>query len=226
MQAVARIIQVTITRFVSAHRLVFDPVQAPPRLLVRALQSGAADLRWDVSHLPSRTARAYIMGGIGLLWVGLGGALLMATELLTDRLSLAAYYALAAACVTCGAFTTHGLAGFLSHSPPAGASSRTRRGGAAVWRFWQPFRGGTAFVLAQVGRRAAQPAVAHLLVMAACLLPAPGAACPHVYPATPRAPPRCAGPGLGAVLVCAGGHPVAPVASCGGCGLLVRGGQC
>lgn len=108
-----------------------------------------------MSRLPSRTARSYIVAGLGLLWVGLGGALLLATEFLSDPISLAAYYALAAVCVTTGAFTTHGLAGFLRHAhrdagaKGGAASGRAAGGGDGGWRFWQPFRGGTAFVLAQ-----------------------------------------------------------------------------
>lgn len=134
--------------------LVFDPSEPPPRLLGRALRAGASGLCWDVSRLPSRTARAYIATGIGMLWIGLGGALLLATEFLTDRLSLSVYYALAASCITCGAFTTHGLAGFLRHSGPRGGGGGGDAGGAAAasspWHFWQPFQGGSAFVLAQV----------------------------------------------------------------------------
>jgi hypothetical protein len=143
--------------------LVFDPSQPPPKLLVRALRAGADHLRFDVSRLPSRTARAYIISGIGVLWVGLGGALLLATEFLTDRLSLSVYYALAAGCITCGAFTTHGLAGFLRHSGPEAAAAAAAAQGVAAqgergtapsgWRFFQPFHGGTAFVLAQVDAR-------------------------------------------------------------------------
>ncbi len=84
--------------------------------------------------------------------MGLGGALLLATEFLTDTISLSVYYALAAACVTVGAFTTHGLAGFLRHSDGSSSGKDGKGGGGASggWRFWQPFRGGTAFVLAQV----------------------------------------------------------------------------
>lgn len=128
--------------------LTFEPGE-PLQLLSRAFASGSTSLYWDVSRLPSRTARAYIVTGIGLLWVGLGGALLLATEFLTDTISLSVYYALAAACVTVGAFTTHGLAGFLRHSDGSskGGSAGSTAGGG--WRFWQPFRGGTAFVLAQ-----------------------------------------------------------------------------
>lgn len=189
---------------------MFEPSE-PLQLLARAFAYGSSSLYWDVSRLPSRTARAYIvtgaawegvqygpgagvglgrwqcvvhassvptwrmaciaaagrfpsagatgvasslpLAGIGLLWVGLGGALLLATEFLHDTISLSVYYALAAACVTVGAFTTHGLAGFLRHSE--GGSSSGKQGGSGSsasggWRFWQPFRGGTAFVLAQV----------------------------------------------------------------------------
>lgn len=133
--------------------LVFEPSEPPP-LLGRAFRAGSASLGWDVSRLPSRTARAYIVSAIGLLWVGLGGALLLATELLSDATSLSVYYALAAACVTIGAFTTHGLAGFLRFSQGSSTSKGDGDAGGASaasgWRFWQPFRGGTAFVLAQV----------------------------------------------------------------------------
>ncbi|PRW56972.1 Diacylglycerol O-acyltransferase 1 [Chlorella sorokiniana] len=131
--------------------LVFEPGE-PVQLLARTFASGSSSLYWDVSRLPSRTARAYIVTGIGLLWVGLGGALLLATEFLTDTVSLSVYYALAAACVTVGAFTTHGLAGFLRHSEGSSSSKGGKGGGGSAnggWRFWQPFRGGTAFVLAQ-----------------------------------------------------------------------------
>jgi hypothetical protein len=134
--------------------LVFEPGE-PVQLLARTFASGSSSLYWDVSRLPSRTARAYIVTGIGLLWVGLGGALLLATEFLTDTVSLSVYYALAAACVTVGAFTTHGLAGFLRHSEGSSSSKGGKGGGGSAnggWRFWQPFRGGTAFVLAQVRR--------------------------------------------------------------------------
>lgn len=176
--------------------LVFEPSE-PPQLLGRALRAGSAGLAWDVSRLPSRTARSYIVAGLGLLWVGLGGALLLATEFLADPISLAAYYALAAACITTGAFTTHGLAGFLRHScADAGAQAGSRGGGAAGgnggsggWRFWQPFRGGTAFVLAQAlgepgyprPRRAAQHG------RSACLhaCPQARAACPPTCTAPP-----------------------------------------
>ncbi|KAL4452259.1 hypothetical protein ABPG75_007921 [Micractinium tetrahymenae] len=132
--------------------LVFEPGE-PPQLLGRALRAGSAGLAWDVSRLPSRTARSYIVAGLGLLWVGLGGALLLATEFLSDPVSLAVYYALAAACITTGAFTTHGLAGFLRHTDGGakggGGRAAGGNGGGGGWRFWQPFRGGTAFVLAQ-----------------------------------------------------------------------------
>ena len=89
--------------------------------------------------------------------VGLGGALLLATEGMTDRVSLICYYCLAAACITTGAFVTHGLAGFLRYAGPSAsdgnsgdATSDDGTAAATGWRFWQPFRGGTAFVLAQV----------------------------------------------------------------------------
>lgn len=167
--------------------LVFEPSE-PPQLLGRALRAGSAGLAWDVSRLPSRTARSYIVAGLGLLWVGLGGTLLLATEFLSDPVSLAAYYALAAACVTTGAFTTHGLAGFLRHScADAGAQGGARAqgaarssgyGGSGGWRFWQPFRGGTAFVLAQaLGERPPQPAFLSLCVVRGALLAARLHAC-------------------------------------------------
>ena len=147
--------------------LVFDPAAPLHSLLGGAFARGRERLAWDVGRLPSRTARAYIVTGIGLLWVGLGGALLLATEFLHDPVSLAVYYSLAAACVTTGAFTTHGLAGFLRFADPPDASSHGGGGGSpgasgtsssgggstssSGWRFFQPFQGGTAFVLAQVG---------------------------------------------------------------------------
>ena len=144
--------------------LVFDPTAPLHSLLGGAFATGRERLAWDVGRLPSRNARAYIVTGIGLLWVGLGGALLLATEFLQDPVSLAVYYALAAACVTTGAFTTHGLAGFLRFAGPPDASCHggggspgaSSSGGSASsgWRFFQPFRGGTAFVLAQVGAAA------------------------------------------------------------------------
>ena len=175
--------------------LVFDPSEpAALRFAARALQAGSSSLAWDIGRLPSRTARAYIVCGIGLLWVsvwaarfecfkpfefgrlsvriclrttlcgefclqvGLGGALLLATEDMTDRGSLIAYYCLAAACITTGAFVTHGLAGFLRYAGPSASSDENSgdaysddgMAAATGWRFWQPFRGGTAFVLAQV----------------------------------------------------------------------------
>ena len=53
--------------------LVFEPAAAPPKLLSRAFAAGSSSLCWDVSRLPSRTARAYIVTAIGLLWVSMGG---------------------------------------------------------------------------------------------------------------------------------------------------------
>lgn len=50
------------------------------------------------------------------------------------------------ACFTVGAFTTHGLAGYLRYSAANRAAKRHRE-----WRFWQPFQGGTGFVATQVG---------------------------------------------------------------------------
>lgn len=269
--------------------LTFEPGE-PLQLLSRAFASGSTSLYWDVSRLPSRTARAYIVTGapwegrrlrscfvqpgslitnislllatrehgcwcdsphstarclnrpplppgIGLLWVGLGGALLLATEFLTDTISLSVYYALAAACVTVGAFTTHGLAGFLRHSDGStkGGSTGSTAGGG--WRFWQPFRGGTAFVLAQVRaalpavmwpcchvawgplcklRRSAEALLPHMLTCGPCLALHPSVATSHSLLRPP------AGPGLGALLVCAGGLPLLAVPSSGGGGLLVR----
>lgn len=189
--------------------LVFEP-GPPPALLGRAFRSGTHSLCWDVSRLPSRTARAYIAAAIGLLWVGLGGALLFATELLSEPTSLTVYYALAAACVTTGAFTTHGLAGFLHFSAGSGgggSGADVSVHGGAGWRFWQPFRGGTAFVLAQVGRcwggrvvgrgragcmRSLETASRHCRPPQARLLLSP----PFTLPA---------GAGLGALLVCHSG---------------------
>ena len=54
---------------------------------------------------------------------------------------------LAAVCATAGTFSTYGLAGHLRWSgaePPAGSASA-----AGGWRFWQPLKGGAAFVATQ-----------------------------------------------------------------------------
>lgn len=58
------------------------------------------------------------------------------------------------ACFTVGAFTTHGLAGYLRYSGQGGdaPSEADRR---REWRFWQPFQGGAGFVATQVGGRRA-----------------------------------------------------------------------
>ena len=42
--------------------LVFEPSE-PLQLLARAFASGSSSLYWDVSRLPSRTGRAYIVTG-------------------------------------------------------------------------------------------------------------------------------------------------------------------
>lgn len=44
--------------------LVFEPSE-PLQLLARAFASGSSSLYWDVSRLPSRTGRAYIVTGAG-----------------------------------------------------------------------------------------------------------------------------------------------------------------
>ena len=170
--------------------------------------------------------------GIGLLWVGLGGALLLATEFLTDAISLSVYYALAAACITVGAFTTHGLAGFLRFSGGgSGGTAGSGNGGSSGWRFWQPFRGGTAFVLAQVraggppgclGWHGAWAAVHLSSTLSAAPLASAAMPARHPWPHHAAALDPCAGAGLGALLLCAGGLPLPAPPGGGGGGLLVR----
>lgn len=60
------------------------------------------------------------------------------------------YYTMSGACFTVGAFTTHGLAGYLRYSAACHKHSGSGGGGVARWHFWQPFQGGATFVATQV----------------------------------------------------------------------------
>ncbi|GAB4819039.1 hypothetical protein N2152v2_006085 [Parachlorella kessleri] len=133
--------------------LAFDPSR--PVRLWSGLERGSDEIAWDVSKLPSRFSASYVVAGMGVLWAGMGGALLLATNQLTDSTSRLGYYVMAGACFTVGSFTTHGLAGHLRFSG-AGAAKKADASGAGGdssaangWRFWQPFQGGTGFVATQ-----------------------------------------------------------------------------
>ena len=117
------------------------------------------------AQLPSRLASSYIVVALGLLWALLGGALLLVADGLADPRARLLYLAMGAGAVSAGAFTTHGLAGYLRFGGDNGggavpgdgrrSSSGGGNGGAGMWRFWQPFRGGPFFVATQVGAPAA-----------------------------------------------------------------------
>lgn len=183
--AVAAFSSVISLLFMCKSILLFDPtnhIQPPllaPRRFWRWLQRGDAELRWDLSHMPSKLASSYIIVGLGLLWSVLGAALLLsqwAYTLGSNRHSNGALgiamNVFAGMCFTIAAFTTHGLGGHLRHSHPSLASRHkiSKHGGAlhtaktgtkqiddgrahlqqhSHWRFFQPFKGGPMFIATQ-----------------------------------------------------------------------------
>eukprot|EP00884_Botryococcus_braunii_P007964 jgi/Botrbrau1/17169/Bobra.0157s0061.1 len=102
--------------------------------------------RWQPRWLPSRPAAAAAVVGMGLLWAAVGGVLLLATEYVESSATKVVYFILSGGCLLVAATTTHGLAGKLryevSHKNDSGLPPWQ-------WRFFQPFRGGKAFVATQ-----------------------------------------------------------------------------
>ncbi|KAK9814027.1 hypothetical protein WJX73_009556 [Symbiochloris irregularis] len=109
-------------------------------------EPGSPDFK--ASRLPPPLA-AFAVLAMGILWSIMGGAVLLATDSMQDASSKHTHFALSAVCLLVGAFTTHGLAGRMRHAPLMQDLAEEASHSAHSWRFWQPFKGGKAFVATQ-----------------------------------------------------------------------------
>lgn len=99
-----------------------------------------------------------VIVGLGLLWTALGFSLLLTARYLHGQ-GQVVYAAFAVACFTIAAFSTHGIGGHFMHrrrwAAVHGSLSKTspgeevQPGGPSSWHFFQPFKGGSAFVATQ-----------------------------------------------------------------------------
>ncbi|KAF8072389.1 RCH2 [Scenedesmus sp. PABB004] len=119
---------------------------------------------------PRPVLASAVVVGLGLLLSLTGCLLLLALEYLPDIPSRVLYCCLSLCCLLIAASTTYGLGGWLRYGGAGG-------GGEGVWRFVQPFEGGTAFVTTQAISWSTFAATVVLLVALLQQLAAGVAAC-------------------------------------------------
>ena len=115
------------------------------------IKDGGNDMKWDVTHMPSRHAAFWIIVGLGFVWTSIGVALLYSARLVNEQLAIA-YSAFSTACFIIAATTTHGLGGRLMHAHKVEESHLCvgrDLDSCRTWHFFQPFSGGKVFVATQ-----------------------------------------------------------------------------